>query len=254
MKQLRPLLIALQFLTLLPINFRQPPENTESGRSLLYYPLVGLLIGLSIGANLWLFGGLSTHLCAALTLTLWVLLTGGLHLDGLADSADGWLGGYGDREKTLHIMHDPYCGPIGVITLLLLLLLKFTALEALISNGATALPVLVPLLGRTALVALFLTTPYVRAGGLGALLAQHMPEGESLAVVAMVLLLVPLWQGEVGFYLLLAAASALFTLRLLMLRRIGGTTGDTAGAMVEICETVTLLVAAMMTSGMTVNG
>ena len=112
-----PFWIALQFLSSLPIRLSGMPKPQELGRSLLFYPLVGLLFGLLLwGANA-LLAGAPLMLHAALLLTLWVLLSGGLHLDGLADSADAWLGGFGDRERTLTIMKDPRSGPIAVVTL-----------------------------------------------------------------------------------------------------------------------------------------
>jgi adenosylcobinamide-GDP ribazoletransferase len=248
MNHLRPLMIALQFLTLLPIELRPPPADRESGRSLLYYPLVGLLIGLLLVGCGWLFDGLSNLLLSALLLSLWVAATGGLHLDGLADSADAWLGGYGDRERTLAIMRDPRSGPIAVVVLLLLLLLKFAALESLLSQQAVTLLIAAPLLGRTALVALFLTTPYVRPGGLGSRLAQHMPRGASLAMVLLVSILLVVWFGRTGSVMLLVSAGAFLLLRRLMLKRLGGTTGDTAGALLELTETLTLVIAAVLSA------
>jgi len=112
--QWQALLIAVQFLTRLPVPFRIDHQPRHIGHSLLYYPLVGLLIGgiLLAGAELLQRTSLDTGLSAALLLTLWVLLTGGLHLDGLADSADAWVGGLGDKQHTLEIMKDPSCGPI----------------------------------------------------------------------------------------------------------------------------------------------
>jgi adenosylcobinamide-GDP ribazoletransferase len=246
MSILRPLLIALQFLTLLPIK-RQRPEEAEHGRSLLYYPLVGLLLGLLLAVGSWLCKGLPELLTAALLLTLWVGLTGGLHLDGLADSADAWLGGYGDRQRTLDIMQDPRSGPIAVVTLVLLLLLKFSALQNLLAHGAIELLIVAPLIGRTALVALLLTTPYVRAQGLGSRLVKEMPRGASLAVILLTILLVIVWLDDSNGILLLSVTALVFwLLRRLMLRRIDGTTGDTAGALIEIVETTTLLTAALL--------
>ena len=245
MKPLRPLLIALQFLTLVPIELQPPPAEAESGRSLLYYPLVGLLVGLVLAGCGWVLDGISSLLSAALLLSLWVGLSGGLHLDGLADSADAWLGGVGDRQRTLDIMHDPCSGPLAVVVLVVVLLLKFTALESLVAHQATTLLILPPLLGRTVLVALFLTTPYARPGGLGSLLAGYMPKSASLAVVLMVALLVMLSLGRTGIYLLLATVVSFLLLRRLMLRRLGGTTGDTAGALLELTETVVLIAAAI---------
>jgi adenosylcobinamide-GDP ribazoletransferase len=246
LRHLRALLIALQFLTLLPIKLRSPPQDEESGRSLLHYPLVGLLIGLLLAACAWLFADLPGMLLSAVLLSLWVGLSGGLHLDGLADSADAWMGGYGDRERTLAIMKDPRSGPLAVVVLVLVLLLKFSALQSLVVQEATALLVMSPLLGRTALVLLFLTTDYVRPEGLGSRLAQEMPRGASMVVVLLVAILAVVWLGRSGVFLLLVSALVFWLLRRLMLKRIGGTTGDTAGALLEITETLTLLTAAVL--------
>src|SRR3546814_5252936 len=90
-------------------------------------------------------------------------------------SADAWLGGFGDRERTLLIMKDPRSGPIAVITLGLVLLLKFAALLALIEQRQTLALIIVPMLERGALMGVFMTTPYVRAGGFGKALADHLP-------------------------------------------------------------------------------
>lgn len=105
-----PFWIALQFLSSLPIRLPGMPTPQELGRSLLFYPLVGLLFGAILWALNGLLLGTPLLLHAALLLTVWVLLSGGLHLDGLADSADAWLGGFGDRERTLTIMKDPRSG------------------------------------------------------------------------------------------------------------------------------------------------
>ncbi|HCS46271.1 MAG TPA: adenosylcobinamide-GDP ribazoletransferase, partial [Pseudomonas sp.] len=112
-----PFWIALQFLSSLPIRLPGMPAPRELGRSLLFYPLVGLLFGVILWTLNGLLLGTPLLLHAALLLTVWVLLSGALHLDGLADSADAWLGGFGDRERTLTIMKDPRSGPIAVVTL-----------------------------------------------------------------------------------------------------------------------------------------
>ncbi|MDP9784037.1 adenosylcobinamide-GDP ribazoletransferase [Pseudomonas fluorescens] len=236
-----PFWIALQFLSSLPVRLPGMPEPEQLGRSLLFYPLVGLLFG----ALLWLLNalllGAPPLLHAALLLTAWVLLSGGLHLDGLADSADAWLGGFGDRERTLLIMKDPRSGPIAVITLVLVLLLKFTALLALIEQGRGVMLIIVPVLGRAALLGLFLTTPYVRAGGLGQALADHLPRRagwQVLWVGALGCVLVVGWAGVVA---LLVAVAVFIGLRQMMLRRLAGCTGDTAGALLELLEMAVLV-------------
>ncbi|WP_236203288.1 adenosylcobinamide-GDP ribazoletransferase [Pseudomonas protegens] len=236
-----PFWIALQFLSSLPVRLPGMPRPEELGRSLLFYPLVGLLFGVLLWVLNAMLGGVPLLLHAALLLTAWVLLSGGLHLDGLADSADAWLGGFGDRERTLSIMKDPRSGPIAVVTLVLVLLLKFTALVALIEQQQGFALLLAPLIGRGALLGLFLCTPYVRAGGLGQSLADHLPRVAGRQVLGLSVLACLLLGGYSGLWAVLLATVLFFWLRQVMMRRLGGTTGDTAGAVLELLETAVLL-------------
>lgn len=232
--------IALQFLTRLPVTLAGMPTPEQVGRSLLFYPLVGLLIGLLLLAAQHLLGDSAVLLQAALLLALWVGISGGLHLDGLADSADAWVGGFGDKQRTLDIMKDPRSGPIAVVVLVLLLLLKFAALVALLENGSGLLVVLVPWLARCLLPLLFMTTPYVRAGGLGQALAEYLPHRQLpwvLAINALAMLLF----GWPALLALLVAGGVFIWLRSLMRKRLDGTTGDTAGALLEIAECAVLV-------------
>jgi len=231
-----PFWIALQFLSSLPISLPGMPQPRALGRSLLYYPLVGLLFGVLLWGLNALLAGTPSLLHAALLLTAWVLLSGGLHLDGLADSADAWLGGFGDRERTLTIMKDPRSGPIAVVALVLVLLLKFCALLALIEQQHSVALLIVPLIGRSALLGVFLTTPYVRAGGLGQALADHLPRKAGWWVLGLSAVACVLLAGVAGLWALGLAAAGFVWLRQLMMRRLGGTTGDTAGALLELLE------------------
>jgi len=238
------LLIALQFLTRLPVSLPGMPTPEQVGRSLLWYPAVGLLLGLLLwGAHL-LLEQTSALLQSAIILALWVALSGGLHLDGLADTADAWVGGFGDRERTLTIMKDPRSGPIAVVVLVLLLLLKFAALFTLLQAGQGIYLMLLPWLGRSLLPLLLATTPYVRAGGLGQALADHLPRRQLPWVLGVHVagMLLFGWQG----LLALMAGLLLFAwLRRALLQRLGGTTGDTAGALVELAECGALLALAL---------
>jgi adenosylcobinamide-GDP ribazoletransferase len=179
---LRPALIALQFLTCIPVRLTPPPHGREVGLSLLWYPIVAVLLGLLLWAAAMVTSRLAPALAAAIVLTVWVAATGALHLDGLADTADGWVGGHGDRERTLAIMKDPNAGPIAGVAVVCLLLLKFGALSALLDGpGGTSWTdlrlafgcIVLPLLARAAVPALMAHTAYVRAGGIGAELAQQ---------------------------------------------------------------------------------
>lgn len=252
MNPLRLFFIALQFLTRLPSPLERLPSEAEIGRSVLCYPLVGLLIGSLLAGMAWL---LAAHLpqlpAAALLLAFWIWLYGGLHLDALADSADAWGGSQGhgqnQRERALAIMKDPNCGPFGVAAIVIMLLLKFAALASLLDRPADSrafdfLPfILAPLLGRTVLLPLFMTTDYVRPQGLGSAMHAHLPRPAAWLLLAALVLLVALGCGQRALAPLLAAAGVFLLSRRLMLRQIGGMTGDTAGALVEAVEAAVLL-------------
>lgn len=235
-----PFLVALQFLTRLPLQLPRMPTPQEQGRSLLWYPLVGLLLGLLLWGIAVATRGLPVWLGAALLLCGWVAVTGALHLDGLADCADAWVGGHGDRERTLAIMKDPAAGPMAVVTLVMVLLLKFAALAALRETNALHALLLPPLLARAAMPALFLTTPYLRPGGLGAALAAQLPRRAAIGVTLAAALASVAW-GWTGLFALAAAVASFATLRALLLQRLGGTTGDGAGALLELTELAVLL-------------
>ncbi|WP_434776161.1 adenosylcobinamide-GDP ribazoletransferase [Pseudomonas oryzihabitans] len=235
-------LIAVQFLTRLPVRLPGMPAPEAIGRSVLWYPAVGLLIGAVLSLIAWLGAGGGVFLQAALVLAGWVMVTGGLHLDGLADTLDAWVGGYGDRERTLAIMKDPACGPMGVLALLLTLLLKWSALVVLLPDSLVCLW-LAPLAGRLALPWLLLTTAYVRPGGLGDMLSRHLPRkllNRVLLLGAAGLALLPQ-----GFMALLVTAGIALLARRALRQRLGGTTGDTAGALLEITETGVLVALAL---------
>jgi adenosylcobinamide-GDP ribazoletransferase len=245
---IKPFLVALQFLTQLPIHLKTQPNDKQIGESLLYYPLVGLLIGSLLLALGWLLSHTPPLVTAALLVTGWVLLTGALHLDGLADSADAWIGGMGDRERTLVIMKDPNCGPAGVVALVLILLLKFVALHSLVIANEWVAILLASVLARTLIPLLFLTTPYARSHGLGlgSPFATHQPRRLSIFVVTATPLLILLLADIIYLWLVITAIMTFLLLRALMIRRLGGATGDTAGALVEITETIVLLAAVLI--------
>ncbi len=242
---IRPFLLALQFLTRLPVVINGVVADEEVGRSLLYYPLVGLVIGVLLALLAWGLATVPPMVGAALLLVAWVLLTGGLHLDGLADSADAWAGGLGDRNKTLAIMKDPYCGPVGVVTLVLVLLLKFAALVTLIPQGEWSALVIAAVMGRSVVPLLFLTTPYVRSQGLGALLASHLPHRMVAVMLAITGVMIVVSTGVMTLWMVGTALALFVLVRGMMVRRINGITGDTTGALVEITEAVVLLTATL---------
>lgn len=235
---MRALLIALQFLTILPVRLQGEFSEQDIGRSLLFYPVVGLLIGIVISLLAWVLNAQSPMVSAILVLTVWVTLTGALHIDGLADSSDAWLGGIGDKAKTLSIMKDPAAGPIAVVTIVLVLLIKFVMLTVLLSQQNWWALIWSVILARTALPLLFLTTEYVRPHGLGSILKQQQSALHTrhlMLAVGVVALF------SVGLFALLFGLLVFLLMRYLMERRLNGFTGDTAGAMVELLEATLLI-------------
>lgn len=249
----RAMLVALQFLTRLPLRVEPPPEAREIGLSLACYPIVGLLLGVGLWGIALAVSRLPALLGAAIVLTLWVAITGALHIDGLADTADAWVGGHGDRERTLSIMKDPRSGPIALAVVSCLLLLKFTALAALTAHSS-AVPwrdshlsagcILPPLLARAAIPLLFAHTPYVRAQGIARDLSAHQSRGTGAFIAASsVFGALAVWRRPATLALG-AAALAYLLIRRGLVRRLGGFTGDGAGALIEVIEASCLVVVA----------
>jgi adenosylcobinamide-GDP ribazoletransferase len=181
---------------------------------------------------------------AVIALAVWALITGGLHLDGLADAADAWIGGFGDREKSLAIMKDPRSGPIAVVVVVLVLLGKFAALQTLVAHAAWSALLITPVLGRAAIIWMVLTTPYVRPEGVGIAHAEHLPRAACRFVLLGLGIIVLGWFGWQGVALLVMLGVALYGLRSLLMQRLGGATGDTLGAACELTEAASLLLLA----------
>lgn len=234
--------IALQFLTRIPLRSTVDWSGAVMGRSVLYYPLVGLLIGIVLALLFNLLAQQALLLIAAILLAVWVLITGGLHLDGLADSADAWAGALGDKARALEIMKDPRSGALAIVVVMLLLLLKFSAIVAALEVNQWQALLLAPMLGRSSIILLFLTTPYVREQGLGADMAKYLPRKSALLLLLLTSALVIYVLGILPSIMVIAIVAVVFVgLRQLMLSRIGGMTGDTAGAMIEITELFVLM-------------
>jgi adenosylcobinamide-GDP ribazoletransferase len=238
----QPLAIAIALLTRFPVPQYGSADPRAVGRSVLWYPPVGLLVGLVLAGVCLLAKSAPATVGAALALLAWCAMTGGLHLDGLSDSTDALIGSHGDSARALEIMKDPSAGPMGVTAVCMVLIVKFAALTAHISTETWWPIVAAPVLGRATIIALFLSTPYVRPQGSGAVLAAHLPRGPG-RVVLVVVLVAGFFAGGVAS--LIGAVLAFGFLRRLIIRTIGGTTGDTTGASVEVTEAAALVAATL---------
>lgn len=237
----RSFLIALQFLTRVPTPAMAAPTPLELSRAALYYPLVGLLIGALMLVTARLLANQDPLLVAALLLGMWVILTGALHLDGLADSADAWLGGQDNPDRTHEILKDPLVGTAGVVAIFIILLFKYIGLYALLKQHNYIVVLLAPVLGRGFILLLFTTTNYVRKHGLASDMVAGL-NGRAALLGLLFVMLISLWYAPLA---VLVIVLTFIALRKLMIQRLGGCTGDTAGATVEITEALWLFFAAL---------
>lgn len=236
-------LLALEFLTVLRL---RPARTTSAERvaaAQLWYPSVGLLIGLALaGLNRLLDGPLAPGPLAALLLAALVSIPGLLHLDGLADSADGLLGSH-ERERRLEIMRDSRVGAFGVAAVALYLLCGFAAIGALHGPARTPALLIAPIAARSALVGVTAAFPYARQTGLGlGFRAAALGWPGRLAIVSGLLLSFAI-AGLGGLIVLGAATAAAFSVALFAYRRLGGVTGDVLGAGCELGQLAALVVA-----------
>jgi adenosylcobinamide-GDP ribazoletransferase len=212
------------------------------------FPLIGALVGLvqiaAIQALAPVFPPFLLSVCAAAAAAA---VTGGLHLDGLADTADGFGGGR-SCEETLRIMRDPAIGTFGAVAVTLLLLTRTGAVSTLLERRA-AVPflVLAPALGRWTIVAIGHALPYARPeGGLGSL-AAGVTAGRLVVATTLAIGISVAFGGRAAAVAWAAAAASFVLCRAAMARRLGGFTGDTLGATSEITEAAILMAAVVAT-------
>lgn len=240
---MKNLIGAIRFLTIIPVPGKIGTSTEDLAGSLYWFPLVGLLIGVATGGLLYLVGPyLPRPVAVVLAVTLLLAFSGGLHLDGVADCADGFFSSR-PRARMLEIMRDSQIGAMGVIALLLLLAFKGAALVAVPADDLWRPLLLMPVAGRAAMLVMMVVLPYARQeGGLASLFYNRI--SYPLAGWALIFLLVTGWL-VAGLSGLLAALGSLLVLLIFCWfcsARIGGATGDTLGAASEIVEAVTAII------------
>lgn len=240
----RPFLFAWHFLTAIPISRRHhTPTAHELAASMAWYSTVGLLVGgLMAMADLGLRAWMAAEVGNALLILLLVLLTRGLHQDGLADTVDGLAGGR-TVEDRLRIMRDPRVGAFGATALFLSLLLRYAGLLAL--PPSLRLPVLLcmPALGRWAMVSLAWASPSARRdGGLAASFLIHLSWQQVLLSSLVVLVALTMALGGRAAVATIGVGMVLLAvIRQRCLTLLGGVTGDVLGATNEVVEILFLL-------------
>jgi adenosylcobinamide-GDP ribazoletransferase len=229
---------AMAFLTVIPIAAHDGKPAARLGRA--YFPAVGALLGLVAGAVFALTAAITNQMLGAVAaVALMAVLTGGLHLDGVADAADG-LFGRGDTEQRLLTMRDPRVGSFGAIALIVVLLGDVAALSAMAPGRAIVALVIGGALSRWAMLWVVAFLPYVREAGLGVAAAGtnrafDLMLGSALAALACLLD----WRRALVALLLVGLTAVIVSG--VARRRIGGATGDIYGATTELCQLAALI-------------
>jgi adenosylcobinamide-GDP ribazoletransferase len=238
----REFLRAISFLTILPVGQIPLSEERELARTMAFFPLVGLVIGLLLTFGHYLLSLLFPKpLVLWLTIGLLAFLTRGLHLDGFADTMDGLASG-GTRERILEVMRDSRIGAFGVISLILLIGAKYIALDQILNPSLPYSLILMAVLGRNAMVLVCYRSPYARSDG-----GLAKPFTENLGAREMVLSLVSAFGislfliGVKGIVVFLGIGLFSLGYRFFSIKKLGGVTGDILGAANELAELLCLI-------------
>ena len=247
---MKAFLFAVQFLTRIPVTSRlvaiesstSEVHAENSAAAVSWYGVVGGVLGIILSVSGWFLSvaGLPEMVVAAILVAVWVMITGALHLDGLADCGDAWMGGH-DAARMLEILKDTHCGVGAIIAVCCIILIKFTALVYLLTNGSLMALVFSTILARLGLTLCVSVFPYVRSSGLGAQLKNNLNPNDmflysiGLLGIMAVLSLPGLLVG------LVATALGICVVYFLVARKIEGYTGDVYGATVEVCEALILI-------------
>ncbi|MEW6482947.1 MAG: adenosylcobinamide-GDP ribazoletransferase [bacterium] len=231
---MRQFLTTIGLLTIIPVKTYQ---TEDLARSMVFFPLVGLLIGgFLVGVRFFSLQLFPPDLVSVLVIAAWVAITGCLHLDGFCDTIDGLAGGR-SKEEIFRIIEESAVGCKGVVAVVCLLLIKTFALSANTSSGL----LIAPTMGRWAMVAGAATSSYPKSSGLGRLFVGQVKRREFLWATLIMMGIGFSLFGLSFFYLLATTSGITWLFSLYLKKRVGGFTGDTLGALSEVIEVATLL-------------
>lgn len=239
---MKDFLLAFSFLTILPVGRASPVEEKALARSMAFFPLVGLVIGILMALAQYLLSFLLPK-----ALVLWIIigflsfLTRGLHLDGFADTMDGLASG-GTREKILEVMRDSRIGAFGVISLILLIGAKYLALDQISKPYLPHSLIMMVVVGRSSMVLVCFRSPYARSGGgLGKPFAENLRAREVVFSLVSASGIALFLMGVKGIMVFLGVCLFSLVYRLFFTKKLGGVTGDVLGAANELAELLCLI-------------
>ena len=243
LENLRLSLIALQFLSRLPVKFSNPPTEKELVSSERYFPLVGLLLGLILVVIDLFFRKLSFPLVGinVILIAAMMIFTGGLHLDGFADTLDAFYSGK-DKDKMLEIMKDSRLGVIGGAGLIIMFALQMTFLQVIPLLVRTKVLLIMPMISRTMMVNQAFLGIYPREEGLGKIFIEDAKALDWFIAMFSTLFLCVFLFKILGVMLFLLCFAISLTIMRASVRRIEGVTGDVLGLTNEVITLVVLIV------------
>jgi adenosylcobinamide-GDP ribazoletransferase len=237
---------ALRFLSIIPVPWDEEIDVEKLGKASAWFPLVGAVLG---GLLLFVHGVAGIFfqpaVCSAVVVVVWIILTRGFHLDGLADTFDG-LGGGATKETRLAIMKDSRLGTFGVLAILCVLLLKFAVLDELKWQFFSKTLILAPILGRWVMLIGIRFFPSARPGGMGDIFSRSCTNREVIIGTVSAIALAVLLSGFYGLIFMVLSGCVAYFMACLLSRALGGLTGDSYGALCEIGELTTLLTASFI--------
>ncbi len=235
---MKSLILIFQFLTKLPININIDADKEDFSKGIIWFPFVGFVIGLLM-AGIYYLSSLvfSPLLIAVVVVTFEVFISGGLHLDGLADSFDG-LYSYRDKERMLEIMKDSRIGANGVIILIISLVLKIVLIAEIDKEYIYYALILMPTISRFLVVLLARFSKYARKAGMGGFFIEETSTKQFLFSLVITILASTIYIKSI--ILLLPIVLFTFIFRNHVYKKIDGITGDILGAWVELSEIIYL--------------
>lgn len=235
-------ILALQFLTSIPIKVNNFKENNLAG-SLVYFPAVGLLIGIILAGINFLLGlsGLDELAVSACVMVALIILTAGIHLDGLADTADALLSRK-NKDKMLEIMRDSRVGAMGVIALISVIVLKISLFYSIAPGSKTAVLLIMCVVSRWAQVFIMYVFPYARQEGKAKSYISGLTKKIFILATIITCFIVFLVFCFKGLLIICLVALAAYLIGRVISSKIDGITGDTVGAVSECVEVIVLFV------------
>ena len=247
-------LVALRFLTIISLPWRREVNPEEVGRSIGYFPVVGIVIGLILAGLNWLLAlGLPSAVVNVLLIVALVVISGALHLDGLIDTCDG-MGGYRTVEDRWRAMRDSRVGGFGIIGACCLLLVKYISLNSVPEPLLMATLMLMPVVSRWAMVYAIFAYPSARPSGLGKMVKQEA-SAQSFTIATVITLVVVIGLARLAnmTYFYLAGLAIMFGIWIIVMvvatylkRKFSGLTGDTYGAINEVAEACVLILVCLL--------